>query len=307
MRSPSVTLALPAYNEEKRLEHTVLTILGQTYTDFELLLGDNCSTDNTMAIMQRLAKMDSRIRILPAEHNGGAVWNFQRLFAEARGEFFAWVGAHDYYQPNWLADLLDVISSDERIVLAYPFSLCLLPDSLIFNSIQLSLDTREMTTKERVKYLCKMSGAGTLIYGLFRTEAMRKCPIEIVIRWDSLFLARMAFQGDFVSVNQPLWYRLYEHIPHSDPNVYQNVLRRQYRVIYQPGKSPPRLHLLPVYYHMLCLLKDGIKAAISQGPARIMLTYYACQSYHARGRKNITHELRYCYDQVRNWLRKETS
>ena len=88
---PSVTLALPAYNEEERLEKTVHSLLNQTYTDFELLLGDNNSTDSTPAIMQSLVKLDSRIRLLPAQQNGGAVWNFRRLANEANGEFFAWV------------------------------------------------------------------------------------------------------------------------------------------------------------------------------------------------------------------------
>ena len=291
--APSVTLALPAYNEEKRLEQSVYTLLNQSFTDFELLLGDNASTDATLAIMHRLAALDSRVRVIPAERNGGAVWNFKRLLTEARGEYFAWVGAHDVYQPQWLSELLSVISADERVVLAYPSSLCLLPDYSVFNHIKLPLDTRTMLFEERVEHICGMSGAGTMIYGLFRSRVAQACPLDITIRWDGLYLARMALRGDFVSVNQPLWYRFYEYIPKSDPNVYQNTLRRQYRTIYAPGSHPPLRHLFPIGYHLLRLVSDICSIPLPDGLSRRKLAYSACSSYYARSKKNLRHEIRY--------------
>lgn len=304
MHRPSVTLALPAYNEEKRLEKTVLTLLAQTHSDFEFLLGDNCSTDDTMKVMLRLASMDSRIRVLPSPKNGGAVWNFRRLLEHAKGEYFAWVGAHDYYKPNWLEELLNVISADERIVLTYPSCLCLLPDFTVFKTITLPLDTRNMDVHERVRYLCGLSSAGTRIYGLFRTHAVRNCPVETVIRWDSLFLARMAFRGDVVSLDQPLWYRFYEQVPEPSLDMYRTVLRRQYRSVYASADDAPILHFLPVYYHLFCLIKDGLNTALRRGPAHLALTYSACRAYYTRSKKNIVPELCYCADQCVTWTRQ---
>src|SRR5262249_20336125 len=138
----------PAYNEERTLERTVGSLLNQSFADFELVLGDNCSTDGTLAVMQKLAGEDGRIRILTSERDLGAIGNFRRLQAAARGDMFAWVGAHDAYDSDWLAHLAGALAADERLAAVYPMTRKHLDDGTLINDSLLKLDTRGLEPAE---------------------------------------------------------------------------------------------------------------------------------------------------------------
>ena len=60
---PTISIITPAYNCEKYLEEAVDSVLAQTITDWEMLIIDDCSVDNTYSCMEKLAQRDSRIRI----------------------------------------------------------------------------------------------------------------------------------------------------------------------------------------------------------------------------------------------------
>lgn len=70
---PSISILLPVYNAESFLEDAVLSILQQTFSDFELILIDDGSTDGSKQIVRQLAVRDSRIRLVqrPIEHSTG--------------------------------------------------------------------------------------------------------------------------------------------------------------------------------------------------------------------------------------------
>ena len=85
-----VSIGLPVYNGEKYLEQALISILSQTYTDFELIISDNASTDRTQAICREYAAKDPRIRYYCNEENLGAAPNHNRVFELASGEYFKW-------------------------------------------------------------------------------------------------------------------------------------------------------------------------------------------------------------------------
>ena len=92
---PLVSVGLPVYNGERYLREAVDSVLGQTYVNLELVISDNASTDATEAICREYAARDPRVRYHRAERNRGAVWNFNRAFELARGEFFMWQAFDD--------------------------------------------------------------------------------------------------------------------------------------------------------------------------------------------------------------------
>ena len=77
--TPLVSVGLFVYNGERFLKETLDRILNQTFTDFELIVSDNASTDRTGEIAQEYARRDSRIRYYRAEKNMGAGWNVRRV------------------------------------------------------------------------------------------------------------------------------------------------------------------------------------------------------------------------------------
>lgn len=98
---PEVTIGMPVYNGQDTLRPVLDSLLGQSFTDFELIISDNASTDDTADICREYAERDCRIRYVRQEKNiGGA--NFPFVFYEARGEYFMWAADDDIRSPDFL-------------------------------------------------------------------------------------------------------------------------------------------------------------------------------------------------------------
>ena len=84
---PKVTVCLPTYNSGEFLRYAIDSILEQTFTDFELIISDDCSTDNTPEIIRSYLEKDSRIQYLQNSHNLGLFPNWNRCLESASGEY----------------------------------------------------------------------------------------------------------------------------------------------------------------------------------------------------------------------------
>ena len=116
---PCVSIGLPVFNGEKYLEEALDSILAQTYTDFELIISDNASTDRTQQICRAYATKDSRIRYCRNGKNLGASKNFNRVFELASGEYFKWAAHDDVLAPKFLQKCVSVLNQDPSIVLCH--------------------------------------------------------------------------------------------------------------------------------------------------------------------------------------------
>lgn len=92
---PQVSVMMPAYNAEAFLAESVESILNQTFTDFELLILNDGSTDGTLALAQTFAEKDPRVRVLDNGENRGLAYTRNRLLREAQGEFLAILDSDD--------------------------------------------------------------------------------------------------------------------------------------------------------------------------------------------------------------------
>lgn len=117
---PLVTIALPTYNRAQYLDrffsHHIDAFTARGI-DFEILVSDNCSTDNTAEIVARWAKDDPRIRSVRQTENIGAYGNFLYSWRQARGEFAIWVGDDDLLVPDVVIDYLGRLSGDPDLVM----------------------------------------------------------------------------------------------------------------------------------------------------------------------------------------------
>jgi glycosyltransferase involved in cell wall biosynthesis len=119
MITPRVTIGLPVYNGEAYLQAALDSILAQDFTDFELLIGDNGSTDKTPKIAQAAAALDKRVVVHRCPNNRGAAWNYNRLVKLARGEYFKWAAHDDLLKPQFLRRCIDILDTDPEVVLCY--------------------------------------------------------------------------------------------------------------------------------------------------------------------------------------------
>ncbi len=117
---PLVTIALPTYNRAQYLDrffsHHIDAFTARGI-DFEILVSDNCSTDDTPEIVARWSKDDPRIRSVRQTENIGAYGNFLYSWRQARGEFAIWVGDDDLLVPDVVIDYLGRLSADPDLVM----------------------------------------------------------------------------------------------------------------------------------------------------------------------------------------------
>lgn len=105
---PKISIIIPIYNVENYLEKCIQSVLNQTYKDFELLLIDDGSTDNSVKICDDYAQKDNRIRVIH-KTNGGVSTARNEGIRNARGEYLGFIDSDDYIEPNMYETLINNI------------------------------------------------------------------------------------------------------------------------------------------------------------------------------------------------------
>src|SRR3954469_4458224 len=96
MRAVKVSVLIPNYNFARYLPEAIPSIFAQEFRDFELLVVDNCSTDNSVEIVRNYAARDSRIKLFVNKSNLGMVGNLNKCLSLAQGEYIKFVFADDF-------------------------------------------------------------------------------------------------------------------------------------------------------------------------------------------------------------------
>ena len=99
---PLVSVVVPAYNVANYIEKAVESVLSQSFSDLELLIVDDASTDETAAVAETFAARDGRVRVLTNESNCGVALTRNRGIAAAQGTYIALLDGDDYWYPEKL-------------------------------------------------------------------------------------------------------------------------------------------------------------------------------------------------------------
>lgn len=117
-----VSIVMPAYNAGHYIEAAVRSVLNQTYTDFELIVVDDGSTDSTEEIVRRLSGADTRIVLLRNEKNSGVSASRNAGVARAKGEWIAFLDSDDLWREDKLEKQLALLNRHPDGVLSYTAS-----------------------------------------------------------------------------------------------------------------------------------------------------------------------------------------
>lgn len=117
---PEISIIVCAYNAGQYISRCLDSIVAQTYSDFEVIIVDDCSSDDTLAIAQQYVRIDKRITVLHNDRNRGISYSRQRATDAARGKYIIHADADDYIDPDMLqclhskavADNADVVICD---------------------------------------------------------------------------------------------------------------------------------------------------------------------------------------------------
>lgn len=113
--SKFVSVIMAAYNAEETIEAAIRSILLQTHDNFELIICDDASTDNTWCLMRSLADEDSRIRLIRQEKNRGSAVARNRCLLQAQGEYIAIMDADDLCSENRLAVQVSFLEKHRKV------------------------------------------------------------------------------------------------------------------------------------------------------------------------------------------------
>lgn len=114
-----ISVIMPVYNGEKYLRQSIESVIQQTYKDWELIIVNDCSTDNSRDIMQSYVDVDSRIRIVDNSNNLKLPMSLNAGFREARGEYLTWTSDDNLYKVNALEELVGYLENNPEIGLVY--------------------------------------------------------------------------------------------------------------------------------------------------------------------------------------------
>jgi glycosyltransferase involved in cell wall biosynthesis len=110
-----ISIGMPVFNGEKFISTAISSLLKQTYSHFELIISDNASTDDTKNICTSFANKDNRIQYFRQNSNRGATENFKFVLDKAKGKYFMWAAADDYWNFNLLIRSLNILEKMENI------------------------------------------------------------------------------------------------------------------------------------------------------------------------------------------------
>jgi glycosyltransferase involved in cell wall biosynthesis len=213
---PCVSIGLPVYNGENFLEAAIASLLAQTFTDFELIISDNASSDRTEEICRTYAAQDPRIRYSRNPENIGAAENFNRVVELARGEYFKWAAHDDICAPTFLEFCVEVLEDDPSLVLCSTNVGCI---DWSGNPVPVKQDPsrplRSWEVSDRFRAIVLQTFWSYEIFGLMRLAILRKTQLQKAnYGTDRAILAELSLHGRFAQVPEVLFFRRF-HLKQS--------------------------------------------------------------------------------------------
>lgn len=241
--NPAVSIGMPVYNGAKYIREALDSLLAQTYTDFELIISDNCSIDATQEICEAYARRDSRIRYVRQDGNKGAAENFRFVLDCAKADLFMWAAYDDLWGPNYLMDATTLLV-DKNIDFVFP----------AFELRSINLGVSRKFAQDRFKFvesedrrwrvlhfmaLHYLSHSANIVYSLFRTRFVRAAWMKQDISNDGALGAAILGLGRGAISNA--------------------IFSKRYRMLW-PGMLPPILSVAKGWLHQRRVTDESMKA-----------------------------------------------
>lgn len=203
-----VAIGLPVYNGEKYIKEALNSILAQTFSDFELVISDNASTDSTGEICMEYASGDNRIRYIRQKENLGAPRNFNRVFQQSRGKYFKWASANDVCEPTLVEKCMAILDDRPDIILCYPKTKLIDKNSQVIREYEDNLNLQNDNAVDRFIRLLINMRLNNAQNGLIRSDILRKTGLEDTYRAaDICLMAELSLLGKFYEWPEFLYHR----------------------------------------------------------------------------------------------------
>jgi glycosyltransferase involved in cell wall biosynthesis len=205
--APRLSIGLPVYNGGRYLAKSLDALLGQSFGDFELIISDNASTDDTSDICRDYENQDARIRYRRQPHNIGSSPNHNFVVDVARAELFKWASYDDLYARELLERCVGALDNHPDAVLAHSWTANIDETDTVCTAPKYPLTTDAAKAPERFRSVIFGSG-GDDIYAVMRTSTLRRVlPQDSYHHAENPVVAALSLHGRFVQVPDWLYFR----------------------------------------------------------------------------------------------------
>lgn len=255
---PKVSVIIPNYNHAQYLPRRIESVLAQTYYDFELIIFDDASTDNSREVIERYARSKPQVKTVFNETNSGspfAQWN--RGFEMAEGDYLWFAESDDFCEPTLLEKLVPLLEEHPKVGIAYAQSYLANEQDEIINSYRKNLkfiyksdawdhdfimDGREACREWLLFHNPIPNASGALIRKQAFADA-GKADMSMKLNGDWLMYAKILSKYDLAFCAEHLnYFRMHEHTQRSrartNPRVYAEIVRiNEYIRNHVPGSE----------------------------------------------------------------------
>ncbi|HNP63302.1 MAG TPA: glycosyltransferase family 2 protein [Woeseiaceae bacterium] len=197
---------MPIYNEERFLALAIESLRSQEYSNIQILISDNASTDRTGEIGRKAADEDERITYLRTDSNIGAIANFRLVLEKADGDYFMWAAGHDVWSPNLIAESVAILEGNKTATLAFASSYWINAAGERDNRDTDYPDTRHKSVFSR--FFTVFWGNMHPVLGLMRMRNLKQTHgMQNFAGADLVLLSEMILMGDFVHAPNAWWDR----------------------------------------------------------------------------------------------------
>lgn len=204
---PRVSIGIPVYNGERYLVETLDSVLGQTYTDMEIVISDNGSTDSTESICRTYAAKDDRIKYFRYSENRGAAWNYNNVFLLAKGEYFKWAAADDVLAPTLIEKCVKILINNPAVVLCYARTQAIDADSTVIREYPSKPKGMDPRADERFFEFVCVPHPCVSVFGLMRRDVLAKT--KLIGKYsgsDRPLLGELALRGQLYEIPEFLFF-----------------------------------------------------------------------------------------------------
>ena len=240
---PLVSIIIPNYNHSKYLDKRIQSCLNQTFQDFEIIILDDCSPDNSKEVIEKYRNHPKVTNIIYNKINSGSTfiqWN--KGFELAKGEYIWIAESDDFCENHFLFTLVQLLNENKNLVLAFSFSQFVDSNGEIMLPITKDYNKNKIIKGNKFISLCMTSE--NMIWNassaLFRKSVLKHVAKDYTrykAAGDRLFWIEIAMNGNIGIVCKPLNY-FRQHINKVSPQkVYDGTLYKEDYEIYNFLKS----------------------------------------------------------------------
>lgn len=207
-----VSIGMPTYNRAPLLRRALDSLLAQTYANFELIISDDGSTDDTEKVCREYSLLDKRIRYIRHPQNIGHVVNFEYVMREAKGDYFMWAADDDHWDKTFIEKLLGVLKENPKANIAMSSYQRIFSDGEIYDTVvfEKENDLNKLGHKELYRKVFRREPIHHCVYGIYKKEFIDKLfsrPKPGGIHWDRVFLGEVVLASRIASVPDVLFFK----------------------------------------------------------------------------------------------------